>query len=173
MRRRLLLPSHLAKRVGKATEAIVRSENDFLSLVKQWSEENNWLFYHTVDSRRSERGFPDCAIARDGVVLLWELKRTGGHLRMEQKKWLKACGEVFIGSASVYYPEDSASIIRQLENVESVRLKLIRQLFALECRRLLHIDTEKIAKKYGVTKELVDEIVEEICNEGGNYHGVS
>lgn len=38
-------------------------------------------------------GLPDLVLARDGVVLLAELKRHGGRPTPEQRMWLAALGE--------------------------------------------------------------------------------
>lgn len=48
-----------------------------------------WLSYHTHDSRRSRRGFPDlCMAHRDQHRLIFaELKRETENLRPEQKLW--------------------------------------------------------------------------------------
>lgn len=46
-----------------------------------------WLYYHTHDSRRSERGFPDIVAVRGDRVIYRELKRIGGRLSPEQVKW--------------------------------------------------------------------------------------
>ena len=46
-----------------------------------------WTIYHTHDSRRSNRGFPDLALVRERLVLC-ELKRQSGKPTFEQIAWL-------------------------------------------------------------------------------------
>ena len=66
-----------------------------------------WLAYHTHDSRRSERGFPDLCLARarDGRVLFAELKVGRNKTSAAQELWLRTLGA---GDVEVYLfrPED-------------------------------------------------------------------
>ena len=57
---------------------------------------NGWLVYHTHDSRKSERGFPDLVMVHPdrGECLFVELKSETGKLTPSQGKWLEALLEV-------------------------------------------------------------------------------
>lgn len=64
--------------------------------------------YHTHDSRKSRKGWPDLVLGREpGEVLFWEVKRGGGKHSPEteeQKEWirfLQACGQ----EARFVYPK--------------------------------------------------------------------
>jgi hypothetical protein len=61
----------------------------------------NWMAYHTHDSRRSERGFPDLCLARarDGRVLFAELKVGRNKASVAQELWLRTLGA---GEVEVY-----------------------------------------------------------------------
>jgi hypothetical protein len=48
-----------------------------------------WLVYHTYDSRRSHKGFPDLVLAREGRVIFAELKTAKGKVTGDQEQWLK------------------------------------------------------------------------------------
>lgn len=78
-------------------------EAELLRAVKFLAERYGWLFYHTQDSRRCEPGFPDCVLAKKGVIVLVELKRRGGRLRSEQRQWMEAMGCQFNGNQQVAY----------------------------------------------------------------------
>ena len=49
-----------------------------------------YLCYHTHDSRRSAKGFPDLVLAKNGAVLFAELKTDIGVLSNDQIAWLLA-----------------------------------------------------------------------------------
>lgn len=64
-----------------------------------------WKFYHTRDSRGSDRGWPDCTIGRSGRLLVRELKKQTGRLTPDQREWiaiLTSCGI----DAGVWRPSD-------------------------------------------------------------------
>lgn len=88
------------------TEAIFQS---WVLGIATW---NNWLVYHTHDSRRSEEGFPDLVLVRERVVYA-ELKRPKGKAAPAQVKWiekLRAAGaEVYL-----WYPDDLPEVKRVL-----------------------------------------------------------
>lgn len=56
------------------------------------------------------KGSPDLLLARDGVVLLAELKSNKGRLAREQQEWLLAIG----AQARVWRPRDQADVLREL-----------------------------------------------------------
>ena len=83
-----------------------------LAVALGWKRE---LIYHTHDSRRSGKGFPDLVMLRPPRILYVELKRQkNAYTSPEQDEWLgalKECGaEVFL-----WRPLDWDEIIRVLK----------------------------------------------------------
>lgn len=70
------------------------SEKQFMQAVIDLAQRCHFWAYHTRDSRRSERGFPDLVLVkpgRDGQpgrLILAELKSQSGRLVLEQRVWL-------------------------------------------------------------------------------------
>ena len=60
----------------------------------------------------SKRGFPDLVLARDGVVILAELKTERGTMTPEQKEWWVA------GVGHLWKPRHAAEIIEMLRRAE-------------------------------------------------------
>lgn len=57
-----------------------QDEASFTQTVIELFRLNNWLVYHTHNSRHSERGFPDLVMVRSGVIIIAELKTDSGAL---------------------------------------------------------------------------------------------
>ena len=78
--------------------------------------------YHTKDSRRSARGYPDWTIAGPGGVIWRELKTQRGRVAPEQQAWLDilAAGG---GNAGVWRPIHllSGQIARELAALAGLR----------------------------------------------------
>ena len=65
------------------------TEAEFQTQVLDAADELGWEYYHTGDSRRSQPGFPDLTLVKDGKVIFAELKREKkSFLRKDQMKWL-------------------------------------------------------------------------------------
>ncbi len=70
--------------------------NKRLRTILEWLwDRKDYVFtfgYHTHDSRKSQRGFPDVTLVHPtrGVVLFAELKKAGRYPTMEQRLWLAA-----------------------------------------------------------------------------------
>ena len=56
----------------------------------RWLVSSDICAYHTHDSRRSAKGFPDLVLAKNGVVLIVELKTDTGVATPDQVAWLLA-----------------------------------------------------------------------------------
>jgi len=89
------------------------TENELLAAVRQVAWHTGWLTYHTFRSDRSEPGFPDLCMVRDGRVVFAELKSEKGRVTRAQQMWLDALEgtgvEVF-----VWRPSDLDGIARVL-----------------------------------------------------------
>lgn len=72
----------------------VISEADFLASVTQLANLSGWLVYHTYDSRRSQAGFPDLVLARNGQLIFAELKTNKGRVKAAQTLWLDTLSQV-------------------------------------------------------------------------------
>ena len=85
------------------------SEKDFQRQVIELAELNGFLVYHTHDSRKSAKGFPDLVMARTERVVFAELKTEKGLVSREQWLWLAA-----LPNAYVWRPSDWDSIVKVL-----------------------------------------------------------
>lgn len=99
------------------------TEKDLLAFVVDTARAYGWLIYHTHDSRRSEAGFPDLVMTKQGRLLFVELKSERGRVSAAQWKWLRALRDVELalrGTASgivgvaIWGPSDMGLIISTL-----------------------------------------------------------
>lgn len=90
-----------------AREALLNAESeaDFQSWVVDYARLRGWLVAHARDSRRQDlRGLPDLIMARNGLVILAEIKSMAGKVRKAQEPWLAASG------SHLWRPSDRAKI---------------------------------------------------------------
>lgn len=71
-----------------AVSGMPMSEDVLQAAIVDLASALGWLVYHTHDSRRSQKGFPDLVLVRRGRLLFVELKDETGPLRVEQAEWL-------------------------------------------------------------------------------------
>ena len=64
------------------------TERDFQQWITDFATLNGWLVYHTHDSRRSNPGFPDLVLVRDGALMFLECKTMKGKVTPAQQMWL-------------------------------------------------------------------------------------
>ena len=81
-------------------------EHELKSKVRGLALQLQWRYYHTNDSRRSEAGFPDLVLVRDGWLIFAELKRQKKNPTPEQKKWLEELEKVPDCEVYVWRPSD-------------------------------------------------------------------
>jgi hypothetical protein len=95
------------------------SERSFQAQVLRVALAYGWQFMHVpaVFTRGSWRtptqgtpGFPDLVLARDGVLLLVELKTEKGRFRPGQEEWVSAAGE----HGYIWRPSNWAAILQTL-----------------------------------------------------------
>ena len=65
------------------------NEKAFQTIVIATARECGWMVYHTYDSRKSEPGFPDLCMVKDGIVMFVELKTDKGKATTAQRNWIK------------------------------------------------------------------------------------
>jgi hypothetical protein len=95
------------------------SEDDLQARVIGTAEANGWRVVHHRPAKTAKgwrtavqghAGFPDLVLARDGVVIIAELKSWRGRTSPEQDLWLEALGE----HARLWRPQDWPAIEREL-----------------------------------------------------------
>lgn len=101
---------YIAMEAKHMTEAVLQKRVRDLALTY------GWKFQHPYDSRRSDPGWPDCAIGRTGRLIVRELKTQKGRVSPDQREWLailKSCGI----DAGIWRPSDllDGTITRELQ----------------------------------------------------------
>jgi hypothetical protein len=84
------------------------SEKAVMQTLRRVALAAGYLFYHTYSSKRSEPGWPDCAVVHptgpDTTLYLLECKREGEYTTLAQARWLAALGRVTRVEAGVVWP---------------------------------------------------------------------
>jgi hypothetical protein len=89
------MPAALTTAEYEALVARETPEAAFQAQVIEAAASLGWgLIYHTHDSRRSQKGFPDLVMVRGTRLLFVELKRVGEKPRVEQVAWLEGLEQV-------------------------------------------------------------------------------
>ncbi len=71
-------------------------------VIKMATDIYGWEVFHDGDSRRSNAGFPDLVLVKDGKLIFAELKREKESYPSEkQKLWLAKLGQVMQSSDNV------------------------------------------------------------------------
>lgn len=65
-----------------------QSEADFQAELLSVARIGKWWWYHTYNSKRSPKGFPDLVLVRGREMVFAELKSETGKLTAEQKRVL-------------------------------------------------------------------------------------
>ena len=70
------------------------SEKMFQSRVVAGARALGYMVYHTYDSRRSTKGFPDLCLVhpKTHVLMFIEVKTDMGKISLEQFEWINALG---------------------------------------------------------------------------------
>jgi Holliday junction resolvase len=95
------------------------TEEQWQQRVVTFATLNGWRSYHTFDSRRSDPGFPDLVMIRDGVLIVAELKTDKGKVTKAQMEWLALFASVQAQTnaeigAYIWRPSEWATIQRIL-----------------------------------------------------------
>ena len=96
----------MAKDRGNKPKVVGLTEAKMESRLRELCKLRGWLFYHTHDSRRSDKGFPDVVISKpDGSKPLFVELKVKTRLSREQCHWL----------TNLY---DYAFVVRGLDDLE-------------------------------------------------------
>lgn len=90
------------------------SEAAFQQQVLNLATLYDWASYHTHDSRRSQPGFPDLVLVRDGDLIFAELKTETGRVRPDQARWLAMLENVQGVDVYLWRPSDFDAINARL-----------------------------------------------------------
>jgi hypothetical protein len=105
--------------VPPAPPAADVGEEAFLQLVLDLARALGWMAYHTRDSRRSDPGWPDLVLVRNGRILFLELKVGRGRLTAAQRAWGWALVHASAANERVTYavlrPRDWGLLVKTLE----------------------------------------------------------
>lgn len=96
---------------GKST---LELERDFQRQFTRAADMTHWLNYHTVNSKKSRRGFPDSVLVKGSTLLFAELKVPPNDLSPEQKVWIQALSRVERVEVHVWTPDDREEISKRL-----------------------------------------------------------
>ena len=106
----------MTPRSGKQKKQPVFSqkEKDFMDDLVEKAGLVGWMSYHTYDSRRSEKGFPDLVLVKPPVVVFAELKTDKGRTSEEQRIWLEQLGLCTDIEVHLWRPSDWDEIEERL-----------------------------------------------------------
>ena len=90
------------------------SEKQFMAEVVRFARRNNWLIYHTTNSRKSAAGFPDLILIRGNRLIVAELKVARNEPTPAQERWLCAFHGAGV-KAYLWRPEHWGEIIETLK----------------------------------------------------------
>ena len=96
------------------TPSLTVTEKQFQATVIAMAKTCGWMVYHTHDSRKSEPGFPDLTMTRNGRMVYAELKTQSGRTTPEQDAWLAALAECDGNEVFVWRPSDFQEITETL-----------------------------------------------------------
>ena len=91
----------------KISMPFAMTEKQFQSKVVELAELLGWKVYHTYDSRRSAKGFPDLVMVRRDTLLFLELKVGSNKVTPFQHNWLSALSQVKRIRVKEIYPADA------------------------------------------------------------------
>lgn len=89
------------------------SEKEFQAAVVDLAKANGWIVHHHQISHRSEPGWPDLVLIRNGKLLIRELKREKKKETPEQLVWLAALRSCGVDSAT-WRPSNWPDIVKEL-----------------------------------------------------------
>lgn len=106
------------------------TEKNFQQSVIDLARLHGCLVYHTYDSRRSEKGWPDLVIVGPRGVLFRELKADRGRVKPEQWEWIEAL-KLAGQDAGVWRPVDWPEVV--LAEIQLVGRRSASRAAAMTC----------------------------------------
>lgn len=102
------------EKVWKSAQStpVYKNEKQFQAAVEQCARALGWMVYHTYDSRRCEKGYPDLTMVRDRVLFA-ELKMPKGKVTPDQEAWIRSL-DAARQEVYVWRPDDWEKIERIL-----------------------------------------------------------
>lgn len=102
--------------IDEVAHALFPRESKFQTAVEMWFRDAGCKVYHTWDSQKSEKGFPDLVIVHGNGVIYAELKTEKGEVSVEQADWLlslaNAGEEVYL-----WRPSDERNILKHIQRL--------------------------------------------------------
>jgi hypothetical protein len=101
-----------------AAVSVAQTHAEFQAAVVELAESLGWKVYHTYDSRRSNRGWPDLALVRGATMLFLELKTEKGTASDEQEAWIVRLKNVKFVHADVVRPSHWDQLVDILQGAK-------------------------------------------------------
>lgn len=90
------------------------TEKALMETIQAAAKALGYLVYHPYDSRRSEPGWPDLFLVRNGAILVYETKTATGRVRPAQLDWLEELQHGRVLSARIVRPADLDDVLEEL-----------------------------------------------------------
>ena len=90
-------------------------EREWQAQVVSAAQALGWTTYHTHDSRRSDKGWPDLVLVRDRLVVA-ELKTATGRVSSEQRMWLDLLKSAGV-ETYLWRPDDADEVLAVLSRI--------------------------------------------------------
>lgn len=105
--------------VARVALDATQPEGEYQAQIMELAELCGWKIYHTFDSRRSHKGWPDLTLVRGTELLFLEVKGNSksrkGTVTREQGEWIAALKAVNRVGAWAVWPEDWAKVEETLK----------------------------------------------------------
>lgn len=93
---------------------LTMNENEWQAKVVEFARWNGWHVFHPYYSRRSEPGWPDLSMIRDGHLVFAELKTRTGRVTAAQHRVLSLLDECADVEVYLWRPMDWPDVVRVL-----------------------------------------------------------
>ena len=100
-------------------------EAGFQTQIKKLTWRMGWKHYHTYDSRRSEKGYPDSTIIKGDRLIFAELKSAKGRLSNHQREWINALINIQGVECYIWKPTDWQNIVRVLNGDRNNKTRIV------------------------------------------------